>query len=505
MGYTKAAGFAMAAPGDLKSLLLSLYDAGAFILRDTELKSGVKSPFYVDLRLTVSDPPLLAHIANRLVAATTQVPRALLCGVPYTALPFATAMSLCTGVPMVMRRKERKAHGTGKVIEGVYERGAECLVVEDLVTSGGSVLETAAALRAEGIVVRNAVVLLDREQGARANLAAHGVALHAVTTVSDMVGVLRGAGRISAADANKVLTFVSASQVRLPAAAAVVAPARARHRTFDARAQDARSAVARRLFAVMEAKRSNLCVAADVTTREALLMLADAVGPSVAVLKTHADIVGDWDATTGGELRKLAQRHNFLVFEDRKYADIGTTAAEQLRGGVHRVGSWADFVNAHALPGPGIVAGLRAGGAAGVVLLAEMSSAGHLCSDAYRAGVVAMAEAADDLVFGFISQGRLDVRGADGFVFMTPGVKLVAGDGALGQQYNTPERAVLSRGSDVVIVGCGIYEAADASADIDRDAEKYKLSTTTFVRPLHAQSAGCMGEKARGSLVQIDC
>ena len=245
MGYTEAAGFAMAAPGDLKSLLLSLYDAGAFILRDTELKSGVKSPFYVDLRLTVSDPPLLAHIASRLVAATTHVPRALLCGVPYTALPFATAMSLSTGVPMVMRRKERKAHGTGKVIEGVYSRGAECLVVEDLVTSGGSVLETAAALRAEGIVVRNAVVLLDREQGARANLAAHGVALHAVTTVSDMVGVLRGAGRISAADANKVLTFVSASQVRLPTAAGAAAAAtattfaagpRARHRTFDARA-----------------------------------------------------------------------------------------------------------------------------------------------------------------------------------------------------------------------------------------------------------------------------
>ncbi len=462
---------------DLRLLLLSLHDVGAFILRDTKLKSGLVSPFYVDLRLTVSNPMLLASIARHLEAAATRStsPRALLCGVPYTALPFATAMSLASGTPMVMRRKERKAHGTGKVIEGVFKTGDSCLVVEDLVTSGGSVLETVAALREVGITVTDAVVLLDREQGAIANLAAHGITLHSVTNVSNMVSTLKEAGRIEAADANKVLTFISASQVALPAA--MPSNNKPAVLSYEARAATTRSAVARRLFDVMTRKQTNLCVAADVTTTEALLMLADAVGPRIAMLKTHGDILSDWDATTGTELRKLAEQHNFLLFEDRKFADIGNTVLHQASGGVHRIADWADLINAHALPGPGIISGLKAATSErglGLVLLAEMSSKGNLTElSGYTAAVAAMAESEPEFVFGFISQGRLDsVNDGDGYIYMTPGVKLVAGGDAFGQLYNTPERAILERGTDVIIVGRGIYQADDPCSE----AEKYRAA-----------------------------
>lgn len=469
----------MTADGDdLRSLLLSLHDVGAFILRDTLLKSGLRSPFYVDLRLTVSNPALLRSIGRHLEAAAAQStsPRALLCGVPYTALPFATAMSIESGVPMVMRRKERKSHGTGKVIEGVFKSGDSCLVVEDLVTSGGSVLETVAALREVGITVTDAVVLLDREQGASANLAAHGITLHSVTNVSNMVSTLREAGRIEVADANKVLTFVSASQVALPA----VKPSSANDpelRSYGTRASSARSAVAKRLLQVMTSKQTNLCVAADVTTKEALFMLADAVGPRIAMLKTHADIVTDWDVSTGAELRKLAEQHNFLLFEDRKFADIGNTVLNQVSGGVHRIVDWADIVNAHALPGPGIISGLKAATSKrglGLVLLAQMSSKGNLTElSGYTEAAGKMAESEPDFVMGFISQGRLNsVKDADSYIYMTPGVKLVAGGDALGQQYNTPEKAIFERGTDVIIVGRGIYQADDPCSE----AEKYRVA-----------------------------
>ena len=193
----------------------------------------------------------------------------------------------------------------------------------------------------------------------------------------------------------------------------------AQRATYGARAAAARSGLARDLFALMERKRSNLCVAADVTTLAELEAVAAAVGPHIVCLKTHCDMIADWDATAAARLRALADKHDFIVFEDRKFADIGSTVAAQLSGGVHRISSWADCVTAHALPGPGIVAGLatavRAEGVQcrcvgvwcgsadrrrGVLLLAHMSSQGNLVTPQYTAEVVKMAEGAPDAVLG---------------------------------------------------------------------------------------------------------
>lgn len=89
----------------------------------------------------------------------------------------------------------------------------------------------------------------------------------------------------------------------------------------------------RALFEVMVAKQTNLCVAADVTTSAELLTLAAAVGKNICCLKTHCDIVSDWTAETAVALQKLAQEHNFCIFEDRKFADIGNTVVHQCRDG----------------------------------------------------------------------------------------------------------------------------------------------------------------------------
>ena len=194
-------------------LILDLYRIGAIKFGEFKLKSGILSPIYIDLRVTVSYPKILKAIADAMWEKVKDLSFDSICGVPYTALPIATVMSIEHNKPMVMRRKEVKDYGLRKAIEGAYQKGQSILVVEDLVTSGSSVLETIEPLALEGLVVKDVVVLLDREQGGKKHLAEKGYTLQAVFTISEMLEVLEKEGTLDKVIVDKVKTFIKQTQV----------------------------------------------------------------------------------------------------------------------------------------------------------------------------------------------------------------------------------------------------------------------------------------------------
>lgn len=198
-------------PTPIETLIDGLVELSAVKFGDFLLASGKRSPIYIDLRLLVSRPALLGLAADAYAALVQTLAGDRLAGVPYAALPIATAVSLRTGMPMIYPRKEAKAHGLGKDIEGVWASGDKVIIIEDLITSGGSTITTAERLRAAGLVVEDVVVLIDREQGGAANLLADGLRAHSVVKLSDMLDYLERRKTIDAATAQAVRMYIAES------------------------------------------------------------------------------------------------------------------------------------------------------------------------------------------------------------------------------------------------------------------------------------------------------
>lgn len=197
----------------MKDLILKLFEINAVKFGEFKLKSGIMSPIYIDLRVTVSYPEALKMVASAMWDKVKDLNFDLICGVPYTALPIATVMSVEHNKPMIMRRKEVKDYGTRKAIEGKFTAGQNVLVVEDLVTSGSSVFETIEPLQLEGLKVSDIVVLVDREQGGRKHLSEKGYNLHSVITISEMLDVLETEGKLDKEMVTKVKQFIQSNQV----------------------------------------------------------------------------------------------------------------------------------------------------------------------------------------------------------------------------------------------------------------------------------------------------
>ena len=198
----------------------------------------------------------------------------------------------------------------------------------------------------------------------------------------------------------------------------------------------------------------------------------------MVVLKTHIDILSDLTPSTLSSLSSLAQKHSFLLFEDRKFVDIGHTVQMQYAGGALRIAEWAHIVNCAVLAGDGIVDALaqsagteefkaKYGDERGLLVLAEMTSKGSMATGEYTKLSVRCARRYPEFVLGFVATRALgevlpEERESEeeDFVVFTTGVNLASKGDALGQQYQTPESAVM-RGADFIISGRGIYKAAD--------------------------------------------
>jgi uridine monophosphate synthetase len=173
-----------------------LLEAGCIKFGEFTLKSGLKSPIYIDLRMIITHPKLLRQVGEAYLPLISNLHFDRLAGLPYAAIPIATAVSLAGNYPMIYPRKEVKTYGTKAEIEGEFHTGETALVIDDLATTGGSKFEAIEKLTGAGLKVTDVVVLVDRQSGAKESLEQAGFHLHAVLTISEMLDYWESTGKV---------------------------------------------------------------------------------------------------------------------------------------------------------------------------------------------------------------------------------------------------------------------------------------------------------------------
>ncbi len=180
----------------LSKLADELLEAGCIKFGEFTLKSGLKSPIYIDLRQIISYPKLLEQVGAAYLPWLKELTFDRIAGLPYAAIPIATAISLQGNYPMIYPRKEAKSYGTKADIEGEYHPGETVVIIDDLATTGGSKFEAIEKLTSAGLFVKDVVVLVDRQSGAKESLEQAGYQLHAVLTISEMLNYWEEAGKV---------------------------------------------------------------------------------------------------------------------------------------------------------------------------------------------------------------------------------------------------------------------------------------------------------------------
>lgn len=326
-------------------MIKKLYEKNIIKRGEFKLKSGKISNTYIDLRNVISYPEIHREICCE-ISEKINKDIDLVCGTPYGAVSYASYISISNNIPMIFLRKEIKKHGTQKLIEGVYSNNNKVLLIEDVITTGNSVIEAAELLEKEGLIVSQIITIISRNSNKN-------------TFYKNIpIKYLYHIDNINNEKINIYRDIIN--------------------------------------------KKSKICLAADIKNMNELFKIIDGVGEYICILKIHSDIIYDFFTNyelNCKKLNELKNKYNFRIWEDRKLADIGNIMMRQ----VNKISEWADIVSIHPISGNKSLENIEG---IDIIVIVEMSTDGHLMNKEYQKEVVKISENNNNVI-GVVSQHKV--------------------------------------------------------------------------------------------------
>lgn len=425
------------------------------------LKSGKQSEVYFDLRLLCSYPDLLRQCMRcyrSLLTPSRKLRYNLVCGVAYTGIPLATAYSLEFGIPMIFRRKEAKTYGLKKNLEGKFSPGQSVLIIDDVITSGTSIFETIPDLEAQDLKIFQILVLIDRRPPDQ----------QTDYLIPDPSFPMKRYRFRSVFTADEIFKTLHRLGHQLPES---LIP---KPQPFENLLKEPNlHPLNRKLIEIMIQKQTNLVLSADVTTCQELQKIIDQTHEHICALKLHSDIIQDLNLGFLIQLKTHAKKHQYLLIEDRKFADIGNTTKLQYTHGPYQIINWADLTTYQGTMGPGTLMGLteaideylsqHPSEPRGLLPIVQASSSNHQIN---AKDTLNQIQQYPKHVIGIVAQEKqissYHTHNSDcsfsNLLTFTPGVNLAQKGDNLAQQYRTPQNAIKDQECDLIIVGRGIYQ-----------------------------------------------
>jgi len=198
---------------NIPELVLSLYEVGAIKFGKFRLTSGLESPIYIDLRVAISHPSIYKQLVNAMVNLLNNRDVDLIAGIETASIPWASMIAYELGKGLVYVRKEAKEHGTSRLVEGDLKPGARVIVIDDVVTTGSSIVRAIRILREQGGSVIGAAAFVDREQGGLEVIRREGVDAVALLSITSILNMLLNAGAIGRGLYEEVINYLVKTRV----------------------------------------------------------------------------------------------------------------------------------------------------------------------------------------------------------------------------------------------------------------------------------------------------
>ncbi|KAL1243919.1 Uridine 5'-monophosphate synthase [Trichinella spiralis] len=307
-----------------ETFLTDLFHLGAIQFGEFMLKSKHTSPIYVDMRRLLSHPTLLNTVEDLMYDYAKELEYDVICGVPYGAIPLTSALSVKRSIPMIMQRKDAKAY--------------------DVITFGSSIAETARVLRAQGLIVTDALVILDRCQGASRNLENLGITKRSLFCLPEVLLLYEAPSALGNG-------FQEGAKVDKTGVLSVKAATNTASLSHN---------LAKHLWQIALDKKSNLCVACKSSDPKEIIALAQKVGKFICMLIIRSDLICKVPLVDFiSELKACAKSKNFMIMDDRKFCDVSSIVEMQLTGGEWSIAKWVDFVTVLPFSGRGVFSAIR--------------------------------------------------------------------------------------------------------------------------------------------------